>query len=60
MEFLSQYGLFLAKAITMVVGLLVVIGTIAGLSSKIRKPARGELEVHRLNEDFEHMGNTLQ
>lgn len=60
MEFLSQYGLFLAKAITMVVGLLVVIGTIAGLSSKIRKSARGELEVHRLNEDFEHMGNTLQ
>jgi len=60
LEFLSQYGLFLAKAITMVVGLLVVIGTIAGLSSKIRKSARGELEVHRLNEDFEHMGNTLQ
>lgn len=60
MEFLSQYGLFLAKAITMVVGLLVVIATIAGLSSKIRKSARGELEVHRLNEDFEHMGNTLQ
>ena len=60
MEFLSEYGLFLAKAITMVVGLLVVIATIAGLSSKIRKSARGELEVHRLNEDFEHMGNTLQ
>ncbi|HEB27810.1 MAG TPA: protease SohB [Porticoccus sp.] len=60
MEFLSEYGLFLAKAITMVVGLLVVIATIVGLSSKIRKSARGELEVHRLNEDFEHMGNTLQ
>ena len=60
MEFLSEYGLFLAKAITMVVGLLVVIGTIAGLSSKVRKSARGELDVHRLNEDFEHMGNTLQ
>ncbi|MEH6617228.1 MAG: protease SohB [Porticoccus sp.] len=60
MEFLSEYGLFLAKAITMVVGLLVVIGSIVGLSSKVRKSARGELEVHRLNEDFEHMGNTLQ
>lgn len=60
MEFLSEYGLFLAKAITLVVGLLVVIATIAGLSSKVRKSARGELEVHRLNEDFEHMGNTLQ
>jgi len=60
LEFLSEYGLFLAKAITMVVGLLVVIATIAGLSSKVRKSARGELEVHRLNEDFEHMGNTLQ
>jgi serine protease SohB len=60
LEFLSEYGLFLAKAITLVVGLLVVIATIAGLSSKVRKSARGELEVHRLNEDFEHMGNTLQ
>jgi serine protease SohB len=60
LEFLSEYGLFLAKAITMVAGLLVVIGTIAGLSSKVRKSARGELEVHRLNEDFEQMGNTLQ
>jgi serine protease SohB len=60
LEFLSEYGLFLAKAITLIVGLLVVIGTIAGLSSKVRKSTRGELDVHRLNEDFEHMGNTLQ
>jgi len=60
LEFLIQYGLFLAKAVTMVVALLIVIGTIAGLSSRVRKHPKGELEVHRLNEDFEQMNNILQ
>ena len=60
MEFLSEYGLFLAKAVTLVVGLLVVIGTLANLSDRVKRHRKGELQVHRLNEDFEHMGYMLQ
>lgn len=60
MEFLTEYGLFLAKAVTMVIGLIIVVGTLASLSDRVKKHRRGELEVHRLNDDFEHMGHTLQ
>lgn len=60
MEFLSQYGLFLAKVVTVVIGLMVVLGIVAGFSSRVKKHGKGELEVHHLNDDLEHMGDMLQ
>ncbi len=61
MEFLSEYGLFLAKTITIVVALLVIIGG-AFASSKARRehPEKGEIKVTHLNEVYDHMEDTLK
>jgi serine protease SohB len=55
MEFLSQYGLFLLKAITVVIALLIIF---AGFFSMSRKP-KPKLEIHSLNEDYEHLRSLM-
>lgn len=61
-ELLTDYGLFLAKTITIVVAVLVIIGGIASASTaRTRKePHQGEVKVAHLNERFEEMENTLK
>lgn len=51
MEFLSQYGLFLLKSITVVIACLVVV---AGFFSMSRKP-KPKLEVTSLNKHYDHI-----
>jgi serine protease SohB len=51
MEFLSQYGLFLLKSITLVIAFLVLI---AGLLSIRHKP-KPKLEITSLNKEYEHV-----
>lgn len=60
MDYLLQYGLFLAKAITLIISLVVVIGIAIGLSNRARKHAEGELEIEQLNETYEQMSNVIQ
>jgi serine protease SohB len=50
MEFLSEYGMFLLKCVTLVVAFLILIG---GLFSMGRKP-RPKLDITSLNEQYEH------
>ncbi len=56
-EFLSEYGLFLAKTLTIVVGILLVVGVSITLSKKAK--AQEKLEVSNLNEKYESMANVL-
>ncbi|RUR15542.1 protease SohB [Legionella sp. km535] len=51
MEFLSEYGMFLLKCVTLVVAFLVLIG---GIFSLGRKP-KPKLEITSLNEQYEHI-----
>lgn len=60
MEFLSEYGLFLAKAVTIVVALLVVIGSIFASVTRQRKGSDAEIELTLLNEEFEQMEDALE
>jgi serine protease SohB len=60
LEFLFEYGLFLAKAITFIVGILLVIVVIAGLGQKSRSSERGHIQVTNINENFENITNTLK
>lgn len=62
MEFLSEYGLFLAKTATLVVAVLVVVGGIVMLVRRGDGPAesRGRLEVRHLNETYDNMALTLK
>lgn len=55
MEFLSHYGLFLLKAITVVIACLMVF---AGFFSMSRKP-KPKLEIHSLNEEYEHLKSLM-
>ena len=54
MEFLYEYGLFIAKALTIVVAVLLAVGGIIGLASK-QKPPKGHLEITSLSERLEEI-----
>ncbi len=58
-EFLSEYGLFLAKAITIVIAILAVVGGIVGLSSRHKGDAL-KLDVKRINDRFDDMNLALK
>jgi serine protease SohB len=55
MEFLSQYGMFLLKSITIVIACLIVI---AGFFSMSRKP-KPKLEITSLNEHYDHLNSIM-
>lgn len=52
MEFLTNYGLFVAKFATVIVGLLFFIGTVFALSQRRHKDTDGHIEVKDLGERF--------
>ena len=52
MEFLYEYGLFLAKTVTFVVAVIAIIAVIAASAIK-QKHKKGELEITDLSEQFE-------
>lgn len=59
MEFLAQYGLFLAQAVTVVVAILIVVGGVLALGQRQRPERDGHIEVRHLNERYRRMGETL-
>ncbi|MDT0627254.1 protease SohB [Alteromonas sp. W364] len=59
MEFLFEYGLFLAKAVTLVVSIAIVIGLIAGLATK-QKQSNGHLEFESLSEHYDDIKRDAQ
>ena len=60
MEFLTNYGLFLAKTLTFVVAIFVVLSLIVSASMRTRKSEKGHIEVAKLNDKFHAMRETLQ
>lgn len=60
MEFLSEYGLFVAKAITIVVAILIVIIVGFAASHRNKGEADGEIEVSKLNDKFDDMEHALK
>lgn len=60
MEFLSEYGLFLAKAITIIVAIAVVIGLAVSASHSAADAEQGSIEVLKLNDHFDDLKHTLQ
>lgn len=60
MEFLSEYGLFLAKTVTFVVAILIVVIGILSASQKSRKEHHGELQVSQINKKYEELEEALK
>lgn len=59
-EFFSEYGLFLAKTVTWVLAIGLVLAMIAAAAQKRRKPSDGEIEVESLNDHFTELKETLE
>ncbi|MFZ5723020.1 MAG: protease SohB [Pseudomonadota bacterium] len=61
MEFLSEYGLFLLKAVTIVVAVLFVAGGLASLAQRNQRHApHGSIRVESLNDEFEEMADRIR
>jgi serine protease SohB len=60
LEFLTEYGLFLAKTLTFVVAVFIVISLIVSASSRGKKSEKGQIQVSKLNEKFKAMREALQ
>ncbi len=60
MEFLSDYGLFLLKAVTVVVAIIVVFGFILSAGQKQRSGLKGDIKVTNLGEEIKDHKHTIQ
>jgi len=62
MEFLSEYGMFLAKAATLVVAVLIMVGGIVVLIARSgsHPEAHGRLDIRHLNEKYDSMTLALK
>jgi len=58
-EFLAEYASFLAKTVTLVVAILVVLVTLAALRGRGRKTA-GQLQVNKMNEFYKGLRDKLE
>lgn len=60
MEFLADYASFLAKTVTLVVAIVVVLVTIASLRGKGRRRSAGQLQVTKLNDFYKALRERLE
>ena len=61
MDFLIEYGLFLAKIATFVIAVIILLSVIVGLSQKNKQSGhRGHLEITPLNELYEEMSDAIK
>ncbi|MFT5881209.1 MAG: serine protease SohB [Moritella sp.] len=58
MEFLSEYGVFLAKTLTLVLALFFLVASVFNLSTKHKKKS-GRLEITNLSEQFKDVEDEL-
>lgn len=59
LSFFAEYGLFLAKTITIIVATLFAIANFVSLATRHRKTDDRQLEITHLNKQFEEMEQTL-
>lgn len=60
MEFLIDYGLFLAKTITIIIGILLIIGGGFAMAKKNKEKLQDTVEVKNLNKHFEEMAFAIK
>ncbi len=60
MEFLFEYGLFLAKSVTVLAVILVVVIAVFSASQRQRDPEAGHIEVKNLNESLAQITHSLK
>jgi len=60
LEFLAEYGLFLAKTLTLVIAIMVLVGSIVSAGIKMRRTERkGHIDIEKLNDHYHDMKEAL-
>jgi serine protease SohB len=59
LEFLADYGLFLAKSVTIVIAVVAVIVAIVASGARSRRSTKGHIEVKKVNDTIHAMENAL-
>ncbi len=61
MDYLYQYGLFLAQAVTLVGAVLILVAGVVAVGQRNRtEQHEGHIEIRNLNEKYKHIGESLQ
>lgn len=60
MEFFAEFAVFLAKTVTLVIAILVVMASFAALRSKGRRKTAGQLQVSKLNDFYKGLRERLE
>jgi serine protease SohB len=60
LEFLAQYGLFLAKTVTLVVAIMVVVAFVVAAGMKKNRGDKGQIKVVCLNDEIADMADALK
>ena len=60
MEFLSEYGLFLAEALTVVIAILMVAVGLLALGQRGQRAAAGHIEINKLNDRYSDYKDAMQ
>lgn len=60
MEFLAEYGLFLAQALTIVLSIGMIILLVAAISQRNKGEGSGHIEIHKLNDRYEDLRETIR
>jgi serine protease SohB len=59
-DFLAEYASFLAKTVTLVVAILIVLAAFASVRSKGRRKSAGQLQVSKLNDFYKALRDRLE
>ncbi|MEH6570021.1 MAG: protease SohB [Halioglobus sp.] len=60
MDYLYEYGLFLAQAGTIVAAILIVVGSIVAMGQRQKSEGEGHIEIKHLNEKYDHIRESLE
>lgn len=60
MEFLSEYGIFLAKAVTVVIAILLIIAAAGSAASRNKSHSKKEMKIEKVNERLEAYKDNLE
>ena len=59
MEFLAEYGLFLAKVATVVIAVVIIVSAVVTVGQKKQQADKGHLEITPLNQQFNDMSEAM-
>ncbi|MFT7409646.1 MAG: serine protease SohB [Oleispira sp.] len=60
MEFLAEYGIFLLKALTIVVSIILVVAGVAAVSGKQKSNHEGHISINKVNDDLDDYKEILE